>query len=82
MIQVTKLDHSEILLNSDLIEHIEETPDTVIVLVTGQAFRVRESMEQLRQKIIDFRRSSGHGSPPRLFGAELNSPGHSYGEST
>lgn len=57
MIALTKLNHSEILLNSDLIEQVEETPDTVILLTNGHAMRVRETMAQVLQKVVQFRRS-------------------------
>ena len=36
MIQVTRLNHKVLVLNSDLIEYMESTPDTVITLTTGQ----------------------------------------------
>jgi flagellar protein FlbD len=43
MIYVTRLNRSSVVLNSDLIEHIEATPDTVITLTTGQRITVLES---------------------------------------
>ena len=58
MICVTKLDGEKIALNSDLIVQIEDTPDTVIMLVTGQAFRVRETLEEVCAKVGEFRRST------------------------
>jgi flagellar protein FlbD len=57
MIRVTRLNSSPLILNSDLIEHIETTPDTVITLTTGQSLRVRESAEEVVQRIVEFRRS-------------------------
>ena len=44
------------VLNSDLIEHIDVTPDTVITLTTGQILRVRESADEVVAKIVEFRR--------------------------
>jgi flagellar protein FlbD len=44
------------VLNSDLIEHIDVTPDTVITLTTGQILRVRETAEEVVQRIVEFRR--------------------------
>jgi flagellar protein FlbD len=46
-----------LVLNSDLIEHMETTPDTVIALTTGQKLVVLESADEVIQKVIDFRRS-------------------------
>ncbi len=56
MIRLTRLNRVPIILNSDLIEHIEETPDTVIMLTTGQALRVRETADQVVERIVEFRR--------------------------
>ena len=57
MIQLTRLNHIPLILNSDLIEHIEVTPDTVIVLTTGQKFLVTETADEVIDKVIRFRRS-------------------------
>jgi len=43
MIQLTRLNRLPLVLNSDLIEYIEITPDTVITLTTGQKIMVGES---------------------------------------
>jgi flagellar protein FlbD len=57
MIQLTRLNHIPLVLNSDLIEHIEVTPDTVIMLTTGQIIRVRESADEVVARVVNFRRS-------------------------
>ena len=56
MIRLTRLSHAPLVLNSDLIEHIDVTPDTVITLTTGQILRVRETAEEVVERIVDFRR--------------------------
>jgi flagellar protein FlbD len=56
MICLTRLNRAPVILNSDLIEHIEETPDTVIMLTTGQIVRVRESAEEIVERVVEFRR--------------------------
>jgi flagellar protein FlbD len=56
MIQLTRINHVPLLLNSDLIEHIEITPDTVIAMTSGQKFMVRESAVAVIEKVIEFRR--------------------------
>jgi len=56
MIRLTRLNHMPLVLNSDLIEHIDVTPDTVITLTTGQILRVRESADQVIERIVEFRR--------------------------
>lgn len=55
MIRLTRMSRSSVILNSDLIEHIEETPDTVITLTSGQKLMVMESAEDIIAKVIDFR---------------------------
>jgi len=56
MIHVTRLNHVSVVLNSDLIEHIEVTPDTVISLTTGQKLMVMESAEEVIARVVEFRR--------------------------
>ncbi|MGQ9473271.1 MAG: flagellar FlbD family protein [Candidatus Caldatribacteriaceae bacterium] len=61
MIQVTRLNGSVFTLNADFIEMLEATPDTVITLITGKKYVVEESVEEVVEKIIDFRKRSGGG---------------------
>jgi len=56
MVRLTRLNHIPMVLNSDLIEHIDVTPDTVITLTTGQILRVRESADEVVRRIVEFRR--------------------------
>jgi flagellar protein FlbD len=56
MIAVTRLDGSSLLLNDDLIESIEQTPDTVLSLVNGHRIMIRDDPAQLMQRVIDFKR--------------------------
>jgi flagellar protein FlbD len=64
MIQLTRLNHVPLIVNSDLIEHVEVTPDTVVALTTGQKFLVLESAEDVVEKVIQFRRAIvGMGCP-------------------
>ena len=56
MIHLTRLNSASMVLNSDLIEHIDVTPDTVITLTTGQILRVRETAEEVVHRIVEFRK--------------------------
>jgi len=56
MIRLTRFNHQELVVNSDLIEHVEATPDTVVSMTTGQKFMVRETTEEVIQRVIEFRR--------------------------
>jgi flagellar protein FlbD len=57
MIQLTRLNHIPLVLNSDLIEHIDITPDTVIMMTTGQIIRVLESADEVVARVTEFRRA-------------------------
>jgi flagellar protein FlbD len=77
MIYVTRLNHSSVVLNSDLIEHIEATPDTVITLTTGQRITVLESAAELVERVRVWRHSlllpdhlTAPGVPGLASGAE------------
>ncbi len=73
MIRLTRINHTPLVVNSDLIEHIEVTPDTVISLLNGQKFVVLESTDDVIAKVVEFRRAiiQGHllGSPARFHQA-------------
>lgn len=56
MIEVTRLKGSAIIINAELIETIEETPDTVITLTSGKKFIVRESGKEVINLVIDYKR--------------------------
>ncbi len=47
MIEVTRLNGTKILINPDLIEFVEETPDTVITFTTGRNISVKESRRNI-----------------------------------
>lgn len=56
MIKLTRLNGKEFVLNIDLIEFIESTPDTVISTTTGKKVVVTESVDEIIEKIVEFRR--------------------------
>jgi len=55
VIRTTRLNKTEIVLNADLIEVIEATPDTVITLIDGTRFVVREAPDELVYRIQQYR---------------------------
>lgn len=57
MIRLTRLSGHEFWLNSDLIQHLESTPDTVVTLIDGHRVVVRESPEDVQVRHIAFRAS-------------------------
>jgi flagellar protein FlbD len=56
MIRLTRINHVPLVLNADLIEHMEMTPDTVISLTNGQKLVVLESTEDIIRSVVEFRR--------------------------
>lgn len=56
MIYVTRLNGKVFALNPDLIELMEETPDTVITLTGGNKYVVSEKIEVLIERVAEFRR--------------------------
>ncbi len=55
MIHVTRLNHSPLVINSDLIEFVESTPDTMISLTTGKKILVTESVDELVTRVAEFK---------------------------
>ncbi len=70
MIRLTRLNHIPLILNSDLIEHIDMTPDTVVTLTSGQKFMVLESADEIVDKVIVFRQKLLSPDPARLTEAD------------
>ncbi len=56
MIAVTRLNGTKVIISSDLIETVEETPDTVITFAHTKRMVVLESADEIVRKIIQFRR--------------------------
>jgi flagellar protein FlbD len=56
MINLTRLNHEAIVVNCDLIEHIDMTPDTVLSMTTGQRIMVLETAIEVIERIVQFRR--------------------------
>jgi flagellar protein FlbD len=57
MIRLTRLNNQALTVNSDLIKFVEQSPDTLITLVTGEKIVVLESPEQVLARLVEFRRS-------------------------
>ena len=57
MIALRRLNNQPIVVNCDLIESVEATPDTVVTLTSGNKLIVRDSPEEIRKRIIEFKRA-------------------------
>lgn len=58
MIKVTRLDHSELVVNAELIETVEATPDTVITLTSGKKLVVCEDVDEIIYRVLEYRRNA------------------------
>jgi flagellar protein FlbD len=75
VIIVTRLHGASVAVNCDLIERVEETPDTVLTLVDGSRHVVRESAAEIVDKVRAFRASvvllAGRLAEPATTGQHL-----------
>ncbi len=55
MITVTRINNQPITINAEIIEFVESTPDTIITTMTGKKILVKESVEEVVEKIIEYR---------------------------
>ena len=62
MVHLTRLNNQPLVVNADLIKYVEATPDTMITLFNGEKVVVLESVQQVVDRIVEFRRSLGSGS--------------------
>jgi flagellar protein FlbD len=63
MIALRRLNGQPIMVNADLIESLEATPDTVVTLTSGNKLIVRDSPDEIQARIIDYKRRI-YGPPP------------------
>ncbi len=79
MISVMRMNGMELYVNAELVEYIEATPDTVLTLTTGRKFVLKDSVQEVVDKIIEYRKTIGtkliyHITP------EMGANPESYGE--
>jgi len=63
MIEVTRLNDKKLTINADMIEKVEETPDTIISLTSGNKIIVKESRQEVRNLVILYKKE--------VFGRDL-----------
>ena len=77
MVKLTRLNNNTIAINPDHIGWVEELPDTTLFLIGGDKVLVRESLDELVEKVVEFRRAVRQGTaesvnelmgdPPRIL---------------
>jgi flagellar protein FlbD len=70
MILLTRLNNRPLVVNSDMIKFIENTPDTVITLVSGEKIVVLETVAEVMDEIMTFRRRIMAGADPVVQGQD------------
>src|SRR5271166_4095746 len=73
VIRLTRINKSFLAVNADLIKFVETAPDTVITLSTGEKVVVMESVEQIIELIVQFRRSMLAGLSCPVLGLHIPS---------
>ena len=58
MIKVTRINNTELVVNADLIEFVESIPDTIISLTTGKKIMVKETPDEIIDRVACFKRLS------------------------
>lgn len=57
MIELTKLNDTKLTVNAEIIELVEETPNTVVTLTTGRKLIVKETREEVTDLVISYKRA-------------------------
>lgn len=63
MIKVTRLNGKEFVVNADLIQYVEETPDTIITLVNHEKVVVKEKVNEVIRRVVEYNRGVRLGGP-------------------
>jgi flagellar protein FlbD len=75
MIRLTRLNKRPLVVNSDLLKFIENTPDTVITLVSGEKIVVLETTDEVIARVVEFRQRLGMQVIPVMpFGTQATHP--------
>jgi flagellar protein FlbD len=64
MIKITRLGGEVFILNADLIQYVEQRPDTFITLTTGQRLVVAESMDEVLRRAVTYQQAKHLVPPP------------------
>jgi flagellar protein FlbD len=57
MIKLTRIDGEAFVLNAELIRYVETRPDTFITLTSNERLIVRESMDEVVRRAVDYQRA-------------------------
>ena len=57
MIKLMRLNDSKLVINAEMIEFVEAIPDTIVSLVSGKKIMVTESVDQVIEQVVNFKKS-------------------------
>jgi len=57
MIRLTRLNGKEFVVNADLIKFVDETPDTIVTLTSGEKVMVEEKVDEVVRRVVQYQRS-------------------------
>ncbi|NDD28108.1 MAG: flagellar protein FlbD [Proteobacteria bacterium] len=64
MIRLNRINGQPVVINADLIEMLEVTPEVIVLLTTGRRLVVSQSVDEVVQAVVDYQRSIGVKRPP------------------
>jgi len=64
MIKVHRLNGELFMLNSDMIETVDANPDTVVRLINGHRYVIKEKFDDVKEAVVEFRRQAGYSCIP------------------
>ena len=56
MIRITRLNNTALIVNADMIEFLEATPDTIVTLTTGRKVVAKESVDEIVEMVVEYKR--------------------------
>lgn len=68
MIYLTRFGGQRFLLNAELVQEVESTPDTIVTLTSGKKVMVAESVDEVRSAVIEYKRTIIGGLIPPVRG--------------
>ena len=66
MIKLTRFDGSEVAVNAELVKFVEAAPDTIVTLTSDQKLLVLETVDEVIEKVIEYRRLAYGGMPGKI----------------
>ncbi len=65
MIKLTRFDGSEVAVNAELVKFVEAAPDTIVTLTSDQKILVLETVDEVIEKVIEYKRLA-YGALPQV----------------